>query len=126
MNGRCHICGSPAQSDSLCTDCNDTYTQFSCVRCGCFVTTSQPASGVCSGCLNIDVVNSLPTELWYELDSDIFANRILPAMKRLADVLDGGLESALGVYVARYDMLRESSPDAFTQTHDDYWAGFYS
>ena len=96
------------------------------MRCGSFVTTSQPDRDVCSGCLDIDVVNSLPAQLWAELDPEIFANRKLPAMKRLADVLDGGLKSALGVYVARYDMLRESSPDSFNQSHDDYWAGFYS
>ncbi|WP_461506303.1 hypothetical protein [Rhodopirellula baltica] len=47
-------------------------------------------------------------------------------MKRLADVLNGGLKSALGVYVTRYDILRESFPDSFTQSHDDYWTDFYS
>ncbi|GAB5513460.1 MAG: hypothetical protein Rhob2KO_11850 [Rhodopirellula baltica] len=126
MNSRCQICGSQAQPESLCAYCTETYTQFNCVRCGCLVTTSQPEGDVCSGFLDIDVVASLPTELWAELDPGIFANRKLPVMKRLADVLNGGLKSALGVYVTRYDILRESFPDSFTQSHDDYWTDFYS
>lgn len=64
--------------------------------------------------------------MWAELDPGIFANRKLPVMKRLADVLNGGLKSALGVYIARYDILRESFSDSFTQSHDDYWTDFYS
>ncbi|MDZ4850646.1 MAG: hypothetical protein SGI77_15275 [Pirellulaceae bacterium] len=47
-------------------------------------------------------------------------------MKRLAEVLDGGLKSALKVYTARYEMLRESSPNCFELSHDEYWAGFCS
>lgn len=126
LNGRCQICGSPTEPDSLCNSCSNNYAQFNCVRCGCFVTTSESDGDVCSACVHIDAVNSLPAELWAELDADIFANRVLPTIKRLADVLDCGLKSALGVYVARYEILRESSPDSFTQSHDDYWAEFYS
>gem|GEM_PF-6157674 len=65
-------------------------------------------------------------QYWPELDPDISANRKLTAMKRLAEVLDGGLKSALKVYTARYEMLRESSPNCFELSHDEYWAGFCS
>ena len=77
----------PSQTRFALTATKLTRNSTACA-CGCFVTTSQLDGDACSGCLDIDVVNSLPTQLWAELDPDIFANRKLPAMKRLADVLD--------------------------------------
>ena len=97
------------------------------MRCNGHVTTLEPdGSNVCSSCQHRDIADALPPELWADLDPHIFANQKLPAMKRLAATLDGGLGAAIRVYTARYDHLRETSPDSFNQSHDDYWAGFLS
>ena len=98
LNGQCHLCGSLSGNDTVCSGCADEYGQ------------RQPLSA----------------EFWTELDRDIFANRKLPGMKFIAGILDGGLKSAIRIYAARYDVLREAFPDSFTQSHDEYWAGFSS
>ena len=98
LNGQCQLCGSLSGNDTICSGCADEYGQ------------RQPLSA----------------EFWTELDRDIFANRKLPGMKFIAGILDGGLKSAIRIYAARYDVLREAFPDSFPQSHDEYWAGFSS
>ena len=98
LNGQCHLCESPSGNNTICPVCADEYGQR----------------------------HPLSAEFWTELDRDIFANRKLAGMKFIAGILDGGLKSAIRIYAARYDILREAFPDSFTQSHDKYWSGFSS
>ncbi|MEU5380113.1 MULTISPECIES: hypothetical protein [unclassified Streptomyces] len=59
-------------------------------------------------------------------DDAIVAGQIILGLKTLRDHLGCSLHEALDAYVARYEVLRRERPAAFTKTHEEYWANFYS
>ncbi len=59
-------------------------------------------------------------------DSEIIAGRTIVGIKMIRDHLGCSLHEAVDVYAARYEHLRETSPTAFEQSHEDYWEGFHS
>jgi hypothetical protein len=63
---------------------------------------------------------------WESLDPLVFAGSKLEFLVQVQASTGVGLQKALEILTARYDILRRSHPDAFICSHDEYWKGFYS
>ena len=61
-----------------------------------------------------------------EIDSEIFAQRILPALKLIRGHYELGLKAALDVFYDRYEKLRREKPDQFSVPKEIYFDGFGS
>jgi hypothetical protein len=70
--------------------------------------------------------NELTEENWREIDELIFASRKVLAIKTIHEATKCSLGEALKAMCARYDRLRETSPERFDLDHDAYWDGFES
>ncbi|WUH98006.1 hypothetical protein OHR68_31555 [Spirillospora sp. NBC_00431] len=66
------------------------------------------------------------SERWPEIDEHIVNHRILPAMMILREVFGYGIREAIEVFDVRYRHLRETRPDDFTVSREEYGRGFYS
>ncbi|WP_433328257.1 hypothetical protein [Spirillospora sp. CA-294931] len=66
------------------------------------------------------------TDRWPEIDEHIVAHRILPAMMILRQEFGFGIPEAIGAFDARYRFLRETRPDDFTVSLEEYGRHFYS
>jgi hypothetical protein len=63
---------------------------------------------------------------WDAIEEDIFANNKLSALKAIRDLASCDLSHALTLFYNRYADLRRAEPQRFTDSEDEYWAGFYS
>jgi len=73
------------------------------------------------------VVETLPADVIARLDASIVAGHIIEGIQVVHGCLaTRGLGDALEVFTARYARLRDTRPDAFQSSHDEYWKGFDS
>lgn len=57
---------------------------------------------------------------WPEIDEHIVNHRILPALMILRQVFGYGIPEAIDAFDARYRVLRETRPDDFTVSREEY------
>jgi hypothetical protein len=63
---------------------------------------------------------------WDELDPLILAGAKVHFLKRVCDASGMDLRAALELLDDRYNLLRQTRPDEFQCSHEEYWKGFYS
>ncbi|GGQ02417.1 hypothetical protein BKA00_004320 [Actinomadura coerulea] len=63
---------------------------------------------------------------WPEIDEHIVNHRILPALMILRRVFGYGIPEAIDAFDARYRVLRETRPDDFTVSREEYGRHVYS
>jgi hypothetical protein len=63
---------------------------------------------------------------WDALDPLVLSGAKLEFIVRVREATSVTLPDAQDILVRRYDVLRRSRPQDFAQSHEDYWAGFYS
>ncbi|MFC5833723.1 hypothetical protein [Nonomuraea insulae] len=61
-----------------------------------------------------------------ELDDLVLQGQRIRGIKLIKDTFECSLHEALDYYVERYRKLRLTRPDDFTESHEEYWDGFYS
>ncbi|YCK40817.1 hypothetical protein ACNF49_44205 [Actinomadura sp. ATCC 39365] len=60
------------------------------------------------------------------LDDLVVQGQTIRGIKLIKDTFECSLHEALDLYVDRYRRLRQTRPDDFTESHHEYWKGFYS
>ncbi|MWA01439.1 hypothetical protein F8568_013820 [Actinomadura sp. LD22] len=66
------------------------------------------------------------TDRWPEIDENIVRHRIMSAMMILREAFGYGVREAIDAFDARYRLLRETRPDDFTVSSEEYGRHFYS
>jgi hypothetical protein len=61
-----------------------------------------------------------------EIDSLLFANNPLRAVKRIREITGLGVHKSGDIMHERYRELRERYADKFSLTDEEYWSGWYS
>ncbi|GAA4566517.1 hypothetical protein [Planotetraspora kaengkrachanensis] len=59
-------------------------------------------------------------------DELILRGQTIRGIKLIKDTFGCSLQEALIFYHDRYRHLRETRPEDFAQSHEEYWKGFYS
>lgn len=67
-----------------------------------------------------------PEDILKALDAHILKNRKADGINLIRQATGMSLGAAIRALSQRYDLLREQRPDDFTQSHEEYWSGFYS
>ena len=73
-----------------------------------------------------DKFELLDIEAKQQLDICIFENKKILWMITFRSLVDCSLPDALEFLNQRYDYLRKTYAEKFTQSHKEYWQGFYS
>jgi hypothetical protein len=63
---------------------------------------------------------------WDELDPLVLSGAKLAFIAKVREATGTGLSEAIELLRSRYDVLRRLRPADFSQTHEEYWDGFYS
>ncbi|GAA2424488.1 hypothetical protein GCM10010191_40900 [Actinomadura vinacea] len=63
---------------------------------------------------------------WDPLDSLIVEGRRLRAIMWIRTTFDCGLQEAIAFLYVRYEHLRQTRPDDFTESPEEYWRGVYT
>ncbi|TDD80469.1 hypothetical protein [Actinomadura rubrisoli] len=63
---------------------------------------------------------------WEALDELIVEGRILSAVYWIRAAFECSLQEAVQFLYARYDRLRQTRPDDFAKSHEDYWRDVYT
>jgi hypothetical protein len=63
---------------------------------------------------------------WGALDPLVFSGRKVEFIRRVSEATDCGLNEAQEILARRYEFLRSSKPEGFSQSDEEYWEGFYS
>ncbi|MBT2209263.1 hypothetical protein [Actinomadura sp. NEAU-AAG7] len=66
------------------------------------------------------------TDRWPEIDEHIVSNRIIQALVILREVFEYSIPQAIDALSARHRLLRETRPDDFTASNEEYGRNFYS
>jgi ABC-type Zn2+ transport system substrate-binding protein/surface adhesin len=66
------------------------------------------------------------TDQWAEVDEHIVNRRIIRALKALGDRSGYTLHEALGVFNERYNHLRQTRPNDFTVSPEEYGRNVYT
>jgi hypothetical protein len=68
----------------------------------------------------------ITNDQWRSIDEAIFANLKLSAIQQIRAACGCSLGDAIEMLFKRYAELRTTSPNRFSCSEEDYWAGFYS
>ena len=60
------------------------------------------------------------------IDEHILHNRIFPALVALREEFGYSIPEAIDAFNERYEQLRETRPEEFTVSREDYGQNFYS
>ena len=72
------------------------------------------------------VVVQIREDQWLSIDDAICANRKLPAIQQIRAASGCSLKDALELLYERYAKLRAEASHRFSDSEEEYWAGFYS
>jgi hypothetical protein len=125
------MCGGAGQEVHprrfLCVGCSSKYAVGNCRECGISLLTPRgEAQDLCTRCRLKPQVHTLTSEDLRELDQRIFKGDILSGIQYVRNRLQLSLGESQAVFVVRYEELRASAPQHFTESHEEYWEGFYS
>jgi hypothetical protein len=96
---------------------------FSSGRYDCWLTSHDRCGGVkCQA----GARHHVAMEDWDEVDRLIVEGQRIQAVQAIRAARGCGLPIALEILADRYTLLRKIRPNDFTQSHEDYWTGFYS
>jgi hypothetical protein len=128
MAMRCSMCGNEAAENAgSCAACVERYEEWECTECGSHIVSLRGMlTSPCSSCRARKQLAALPAEVLSQLDRHIAENHKLKGIVLMRTRLDCALTNALEVFVARYEQLRETAPERFAATDDEYWEGFHS
>jgi hypothetical protein len=65
-------------------------------------------------------------ESWFEIDDLIVTRKIIPAMQAIRVAEQCGLREAIDLFYERYELLRETRPDDFMVSREEYGDGVYT
>ncbi len=68
----------------------------------------------------------MPEEIVPIVDERLFDSDPLTAVRKIREFTGLGIRQACDLMYARYDHLRETSPQRFNMTPEEYWSGWYS
>ena len=126
---KCEICGTDAEMDGrLCSECQQRYMTGTCAACGVAMLWSRNVASreICSQCASDQLAESLPSEVWTQLDPIIFEGEIIDGSFCLMNGWGLSHDQAQGVFFSRYRHLRKVSPERFAVDDETYWSGYYS
>lgn len=63
---------------------------------------------------------------WEQIDNDLFAQGVLSALKRIREIAECDLKTAIDIVHQRFDKLAAECPGRFQCELKTYWNGFYS
>ncbi|GAA4072445.1 hypothetical protein [Actinomadura miaoliensis] len=61
-----------------------------------------------------------------QLDRLILSGQVLGAVRLVTELFGCSLQEAIEFHYARYTKLRETRPDEFTTSPEEYWRGVYT
>jgi hypothetical protein len=68
----------------------------------------------------------LTDQQWRLIDELLFDENPLMAVKRIREITGMSLHDSGALMHDRYKKLRQSFPEKFRKTDEEYWAGWYS
>ena len=66
------------------------------------------------------------TDRWAVIDEDVLHQRVVPALVALREEFGYSMSEAIEAFNQRYMQLRETRPQEFTVSREDYGQGVYT
>jgi hypothetical protein len=66
------------------------------------------------------------TDRWAVIDEDVLHQRVVPALVALREEFGYSMSEAIEAFNHRYMQLRETRPQEFTVSREDYGQGVYT